>query len=156
MTKEIYLLNPSTWHLERHHPRRFLDLKYESRKHFRIAMMDDPRIYDASISRISHPVAWYFDSISVTNGSIGTNVARVRKNEASAFMFRAWAPMPRDWVPVVWISLAMWFVFLSYNKDTNNWTRAGNLWSVYGGEILTETLMIHESEVDEFLEWYNK
>lgn len=156
MTKEIYLLNPSTWRVERHHPRRFLELEYESRKHFRIATMEDPRMYVEAIARISHPSTWYFDSISVTNGSIGTNVARVRKNEASAFMFRSWAPMPRDWVPVVWISLAMWFVFLSYDKDTNAWIKTEKLWSVYGGEILTETLMIHKSEVDEFIEWYNK
>ena len=156
MTKEIYLLNPATWWVERNHPLRALDLEYSSRKHFRIAMMEDPRLYSDYISRISLPQHWYFDSIGVTGGSIWLNVARVRKNEASAFLFRSWAPMPRDWVPVVWISLVMGFVFLSFNKDTHTWVKTEKLWSVNGGEVLTETLMIHKSEVDEFLEWYNK
>lgn len=156
MTKEIYLLNPSTWAVERHHPLRHLELEYSSRKHFRMATMDDPRMYVPNIARISHPQEWYFDSISITNWSIWTNVARVWKNEASAFMYRSWAPMPWDWVPVVGISLAMWFVFLSYNKNTMNRSRTTNLWSIYGWEILTETLMIHESEVDEFLERFGK
>lgn len=156
MTKEIYLLNPSTWWVERIHPRRTLALEYTSRKHFRIAMMDDPRTCIESISRISDPENWYFDSTSVTNGSIGINVARVRKNEASAFLYRAGTPMPWDWVPVVGISLTMWFIFLSYDKTTNSWLKNNNICSIDWQATLTETLMIHESEVDEFLEWYNK
>lgn len=156
MTKEIYLLNPATWWVERHHPLRYLDLEYTARKHFRLVMMDDPRVYDSHIAAISNPWTWYFDSIWVTNGSIGTNVARVWKNEASAFLFRAWKPMPRDRVPVVWISQEMWFVFLSYNKMTNTREKPSHIWSLDWATVLTETLMFHNSEVEEFLTWYTK
>lgn len=154
MTKEVYMLHPSTGHVERYHPLRYMMLEYESRKHFRIAMMDDPRLYDEAIARISHPISWYFDSVSVTNWSIGTNVARVRKNEASAFLFKSWSPMPWDWVPVVGISLALWFTFLSFDISDHTWNRVDRLWSLDNSIILSPTLMIHESEVNDFLVWY--
>lgn len=156
MTKEVYMLNPETGWVERHHPRRYIDMEYTPKKHFRIAMLDDPRLYDERIARISIPQVWYFDSLSVTNGSIGTNVARVWKNEASAFLFRSWTPTLWDWVPVVWISQKLWFVFLSYDNTKNQRQKNDHIWSLDNSITLPPTLMIHESEVEEFLEWYKK
>lgn len=156
MTKEIYMLNPSTWWVERNHPLRALDLEYARREYMRLAMMDDPRNYNDEVGRISDPEWWFFSTISVTWWSIWTNVARMRKNEASSFLCRAWIPSLWDWVPVVWISKALWFVFLIFNIELWKWETHENIRSLDNQEELPETLIIHESDVENFMKWCEK
>lgn len=153
MTKEIYLLNPATGSVERHHPRRFLTLEYMHKNHMRLAMVDDPRHFTPVVSAISHPWTWFFSSISVTNGSIWTNVARIWKNEASAFLAKENAHVtPWDRVPVTGISQALGFVFLAYNEQTGSWDKVDKPWSLDVSQT-PDTLLIHISEVDNFLAW---
>jgi hypothetical protein len=55
MTQEIYLLNPATGHVERIHPRRKIQLKFTPKTHKRLAMLEDPRVYDERVGAISYP-----------------------------------------------------------------------------------------------------
>lgn len=154
MTKEVYLLNPATGKVERHHPRRSMELHYIKNPRMRLAMIDDPRSYLPSVANISQPEKWFFSSISVMNGSIWINVARIWKNEAAVFLLKSQKSVtPWDWVPVSWISAAMWFAFLEYDADAWVWNQIHKPWNLES--ISTGNMLImHGSEVEGFLDWY--
>jgi hypothetical protein len=116
-------------------------------------MLEDPRVYDERVGAISYPKKWFFDSIGVVNGSIGTNVARLWKNEVSGFLWRAGNPTPRDWVPVVGISQALWYTFLWFDMQKNTRLPYEKIRALDHSVVLSETLIIHSSLVDEFLQF---
>ena len=84
-------------------------LSYQTRIKKRILSLDDIREFPERADRITKP-KWYRDNMWVSNGSIGTNMAKLRKWEVDAILLKPWIRHPRDESPCIWISAKMWYV----------------------------------------------
>lgn len=111
MTQELYYYRPdgdSVHRINLRFPEKATDLSYKPKIHKRLLMLDDIRLFPSWADTVTQH-GGYFDSIGISNGSIGTNMARLRKGEVDAVLLKWGITYPRDRVPVAGISGRLWF-----------------------------------------------
>ncbi len=113
MTQELYYYRPdggSVHRINLRFPEKATDLSYTPKTHKRLLMLDDIRNFPHRAQQLTESTGkWYYDSIGIYNGSIGTNMARLRKGEVDAALLKWGVSYPRDRVPVAGISGRLWF-----------------------------------------------
>lgn len=113
MTQELYYYRPdggSVHRINLRFPEKATDLAYKPKTHKRLLMLDDIRHFPKRAQQLTENASdGYYDSIGIYNGSIGTNMARLRKGEVDAVLLKGGITHPRDRVPVAGISGRMGF-----------------------------------------------
>lgn len=111
MTQELYYYRPdggSVHRINLRFPEKATDLAYTPKTHKRLLMLDDIRSFPLRAQQLTEK-NWYYNSIGIYNGSIGINMARLRKGEVDAALLKWGVSYPRDRVPVAGISGRLWF-----------------------------------------------
>lgn len=147
MTGEKYYFKPGSENTNRLHKQRHRYLKYQEKSKRRLLLRDHPGMYSLKIQLMSNPGSGVFDSIDVSNGSIGVNMAKLWKNEVQAVALRPVTAMPWDWLPVIGISKRLGYKFFELT-DKNKFVEVEEkrMLSLEPVEYL-EMLVVHESDV---------
>lgn len=119
MTQELYYYRPwsdKVHRLSLEDPTKNSILSYQNRDIKRILTLDDIRKYPERVDKITTPW-WYRDNIGVSNGSIGTNMARLWKCEVDAVLLKSWTAMPWDRIPCAGISKRLWYLSICVYDD---------------------------------------
>lgn len=153
MTEEIYYYHPGTTDVYRTNLYD-LDMKtqllYNPRDKKRIQMLDDIRSFPQWLQKATERHK-YRDSIGITNGSIGTNMARLWKGEVDAVLLKSWIEQPRDRVPCAGISNAMWYDNISlYDDNTMKVIPMNDTWSLHAIHVPYQ-LIVHKQEIADVL-----
>lgn len=149
MTNELYYYRPWSDVVHRlniANPEQNSILSYQNRIKKRILTLDDVRKFPKWTDNITQSNG-YRDSIGTSNGSIGTNMAKLRKWEVDAVLLKPWVEHPRDRVPCAGISHKLWYLNI-YIQD--------NIFQVLDmneSRYLTSTkvphqLIVHKSELE--------
>ncbi len=157
MTNESYYYRPESDSTHRLHSDRRELLKYVAKKHRRLLMLDDIRIFPEVYQHLSFPESGYYQSISVVNGSIGTNFARLWKGEVDAMILKEQRVTPWDLTPVYGISKKLGFEFITIEPETKiyhllKWLQIAPLQI----KIMPTTLVIHETQIQSLIDWLNE
>jgi hypothetical protein len=148
MTGEIYYTNPwvdEVYRMNLHDSDIQTQLLYQPRDHKRILTLDDIRIFPQWLQHATERHV-YRDSIGTTNGSIGTNMARLWKGEVDAVLLKSWTSQPWDRVPCAGISDAMWYTTIQITAD--NYIQEVPMDKSWSLEAMTVPyqLIVHEKE----------
>ncbi len=161
MTDEIYYYKPGGVYVHRFHKDRHELLEYYPKKHQRLLLLDDMRLFPKIVAALTNPIEkkgfGYFDSAGSVNGSIGTNFARLWKGEVDAIILKEQYVTPWDVSPVYGISHKLGFKFIGleqYDKKSIGWVEL----SISPLTIKKQptTLVIHESKTDDIQRWFTK
>lgn len=159
MTHEMYYFRPESPLVHRlslrddKHEALKIDPKLSLRSQY-VLLRDDPRIHSPAIENMARRKndGGLFKNIEVSGGSIGTQMARLWKGEVGAIILQAGPQTPWDLIPVLGISQQLGFIWFELTR--NGWVgqqRAMPSKTVCNTK--TETLIIHESRVEEFQSW---
>lgn len=153
MTEEIYYYHPGTtdvYRMNLYDSDMKTQLLYQPRNKKRIQMLDDIRHFPVWLQKATEK-GWYWDSIWITNGSIGTNMARLWKWEVDAVLLKAWVAQPRDRVPCAGISDAMWYSTIQIEKDnTIKQLDMNQSWELQAMKVPYQ-LIVHKDELIDVL-----
>ncbi len=153
MTGEIYYYRPGSKKVHRLSPARHEILKHASKDKKRVLLYDDPRIYSDIVQACTHPQGGFFASVDVSNGSIGTNLAKLWKGEVQAVILKPAFSQPWDYAPVVGISHMLGYRFYEITSE------GLTLCELYEGKIdfrcqdVGEIVCIHENDVESFIHY---
>ncbi len=112
MTWEMYYYRPGSDKVHRiniDNPTQHSLLEYKARDKKRILTLDDIRKFPQWAEVVTRP-AQYRHSHAVSNGSIGTNMAKLWKWEVDAVLLKSGTEQPWDRVPCAGISNKLWYV----------------------------------------------
>lgn len=154
MTGEIYYYDKNSNDVIRSNIRQNYQnqiLKYQNRTKKRLLSLDDIRELPEWADKITKP-QWYRDSIWVSNGSIGTNMAKLRKWEVDAVLLKSWYRHPRDEVPYIWIWWIMWYTSINIqeNWEVSHITNLDEDMTINSRQIEYQ-LIVHKEELDDVL-----
>ncbi len=153
MTEEIYYYHPGTsdvYRMNLYDSDIKTQLLYQPRIKKRIQMLDDIRHFPVWLQNATESTG-YWDSIWITNGSIGTNMARLWKGEVDAVLLKAWRVQPRDRVPCAGISDVMWYTNIHISKDNHmKPVDMDKSWSLEA-IVAPYQLIIHKNELADVL-----
>lgn len=154
MTQEIYYYRPGSDKVHRlnlRFPEKTTTLEYSNRPKKRLLTLDDIRLFPSRAQHITNKWS-YFDSMGISNGSIGTNMARLRKWEVDAVLLKAGVASPRDRVPCAGISEKLGYILIQViDNQIANILDAGNSRSLETIKV-PDTLIIHKSHKEEILQ----
>ncbi len=159
MTNESYYYRPESLFVHRLHSDRRELLSYQSKNHRRLLMLDDIRTFPYVYQHLSHPQKGYYQSISIVNGSIGTNFARLWKGEVDAMILKGQYVTPWDLTPVYGVSNKLGFKFLTVDVDEEkNFDILLQTQHIQPLQItkMPTTLVIHESQIQSHIDWLNE
>lgn len=118
MTEETYYFRPGSLKVHRISSTRNELLVFQQKEKLRVLLLDDPRLYSQTVQRLTDPTHGLFDSIGVSNGSVGTNLAKIYKGEVQAFITKPVFSNPWDWVPTTAIARKMGYEFYELEGNT--------------------------------------
>lgn len=155
MTQELYYYRPNSDKVHRidiNNLDQSSILSYQNRKKKRILTLDDIRKLPKWADDISRSEG-YWDSMGVSNGSIGTNMARLRKWEVDAVLLKSGICHPRDRVPCAGISDKLWYVdiYIDDNKVIDV-LEMNKSWSLESMQVPYQ-LIVHKQELADVL-WF--
>lgn len=153
MTQEIYYFRPwsdKVHRLNLRFPEKTNLLTYADKPKQRLLLLDDIRTFPEWAQQLTERW-WYFDSMGISNGSIGTNMARLWKGEVDAVLLKGWINHPWDRVPCAGISGKMGYIVIEI-KD-NRIIRIVNAWDSRSMDsvVVPDRLIVHESKKDAIL-----
>ncbi len=116
-------------------------------------LRDMPNLHSELISNLARPTTGGLcKNAEVSGGSIGISMARLWKGEVGAVVLRSAHDTPWDKWPIIGISQKMGFVFFK-PKDAFSFERYEPVVSNQTVHCPHETLIIHESRVEELSAW---
>ncbi len=158
MTQELYYYRPwsNTVHrLDINSPHKNSILSYQDRDTKRLLTLDDIRKYPMRVDKITAPW-WYRNNIGISNGSIGTNMAKLWKCEVDAVLLKAWVAMPWDRVPCAGISQRLWYIAIHINQHNKLEVKDMNDNRSLDPMEVPYQLIIHKNELQDVLTTLDK
>ena len=158
MSREVYYSRPDSDKVHRISDYSIVEeLRINPRKHLRqqhIQLRKDPRDHSEFIQIATRSRKGLFKGVEVTGGSIGSMFARLWKGEVGAVVLEPGIEMPWDITPVMGLSERLGFVLLM-QKDYG-YKKVAFSPSKKSQRFAGETLIIHESRVDEFIDYFQR
>ena len=160
MTGEFFWYEPGSIVFrtcDERHERLAIDTE-KSLKDQNIFLDESPWTYPSYIEACAYPPdrGGLFKKMWIDGGGIGISMTRLWKGEVGGMVLSSGHDTPWDLNPVLGISRQLGFAFLYYNEETNDICFASLLAHKETKKRSHEFLIIHESRVSEFMNWYAK
>lgn len=149
MTGEFYYYRPNSNTVHRLHHARHEKMTFIPTEKKRVLLFDDPRIYSSLVQSATEPDNGFFSSVDVSNGSIGTNMAKLWKGEVSAVITKAVFTNSWDYVPVVGICQKLGFIFKEITSEGLKPTLYDDPID-FASKHVGEIICIHKSDLAHF------